>query len=228
MKYLGKYLVVLIVLTTACGKDEFTPADRGTDYFPLRVGCSWVYDVDETIYSEVDAPQQNTYQIRLLVTDSVQNSAGSYTYIVNRTRRNPGQTTWTSLDTWSIRKNDREVIVIEGNTAFKKLMFPLRDGNTWNGNEYNTFGEDTYTVTALNASEDIEGTTFDNTLTVEQENNEDFIVFLDERTEWYAKNIGLVKQAFRQLNYCTTDNCIGQQKIKSGKVYSQVLVTYER
>lgn len=217
-----------MILVVGCGKDEFTPADRGTDYFPLQVGSVWTYAVEETLYSEVTAPQNGKYQLKLTVTDSVKNSAGSYSYIVVRAKKNDGDVSWTSLDTWSIRKDDREVVVNEGNTPFKKLMFPVRNGLVWNGNEYNTLGEDEYVIKSVELTEPINGMTFDNTIQVEQERNEDFIVFLDERDEVYAKGFGLVRQSIKQLNYCSTEDCIGQQKIKSGKVYLQVLLSYEK
>jgi hypothetical protein len=227
VKYLGKYLVGLALLASACGKDEYVPADRGTNYFPIRVGSEWVYDVSQTLYSEVNAPQESQYRLRLLVSDSIPNSGGSFTYIVSRSRQELNQTTWSAVDTWSIRKSDREVIVTEGNTPFKKLMFPTRDGLTWNGNEYNNLGEDLYSINKWEG-EPWAGIPIDNTIKVEQEFNEDFIVFRDEREELYAKEIGLVRQTVTQLEYCSTEDCIGQQKIKSGRQYLQVLVSYER
>jgi hypothetical protein len=228
VKHLNKYLAGLIILASACGKDDFVPADRGSDYFPIRVGSTWIYNVSETIYSEVNPPSESTYQLRLVVSDSLANSAGSYTYIVNRATQQIGGSIWSALDTWSVRKDDREVIVSEGNVSFKKLMFPTRNGLTWNGNEYNNLDEDLYTLSEYDGDVSLGGMTFENTIRVEQESNEDFIVFLDEREELYSKNIGLVRQSINQLNYCSTENCIGQQKIKSGRTYLQVLVSYER
>jgi hypothetical protein len=227
VKHFSKYLVGLIFFASACGKDEFVPAERGTDFFPIRVGSLWIYDVSETIYSEVSAPQEHSYKLRLLVSDSIINSTGTYTYVVNRSRQEIGSSTWTAVDTWSVRKNDREVIVTEGNTPFKKLMFPIREGLTWNGNEYNNLGEDLYSMDEFNGEGIFGGMTFENTIKVEQEFNEDFIVFLDEREELYTKDVGLVRQSIKQLNYCSTEDCIGQQKIKSGKTYLQVLLSYE-
>ncbi|HEY0743082.1 MAG TPA: hypothetical protein VGD40_16555 [Chryseosolibacter sp.] len=228
MKHLAKYLAAVMLLAVGCGEDEFTPTDRGTDFYPLQVGSIWTYAVEETVYSEVAAPQNRSYQLRLTVSDSIKNAAGTYTYVVLRTKKNEGESIWTSLDTWSVRKDDREVIVTEGNTAFKKLMFPVREQLTWNGNEYNTLGEDEYVFHTVDLTEPINGMTFDHTIRVEQENNGDFIVFLDERDEVYAKGVGLVKRSLRQLNYCSTEDCIGQQKIKSGRVYAQVLLSYEK
>lgn len=218
----------MILFASACGKDEFAPADRGLNYFPIRVGSEWIYNVSETVYSEVNTPREDAYNLRLLVSDSLVNSAGSYTYVISRSRQEIGASAWSAIDTWSVRKNDREVIVTQGNTSFKKLMFPTRNGLTWNGNEYNNLGEDLYSMEEYTGEESLGGMTFENTIKVEQEFNEDFIVFLDEREELYTKDIGLVRQSVTQLNYCTTEDCIGQQKIKSGKTYLQVLLSYER
>jgi hypothetical protein len=228
VKHLSKYLAGLIILASACGKDEFIPADRGTDYFPIQVGSLWIYNVNETIYSEVTTPKESSYRLRLFVSDSIVNSAGAYTYIINRSRQTIGESTWSAVDTWSVSINDREAIVTEGNISFKRLMFPTRAGLTWNGNEYNNMGEDIYAMEAYEGEDILPGMTFENTIRVEQESNEDFIVFRDEREELYMKDIGLVRQSVTQLNYCTTEDCIGQQKIKSGRTYLQVLFSYER
>lgn len=228
MKHLSKYLTVLVLLAFACGKDEFTPIDRGTNYYPIRVGSTWIYDVTETVYSEVASPRQSSYQLRLTVSDSILNSAGSYTYVINRSRQNEGESTWSSLDTWSVRKDDREVIVSEGNVSYKRLMFPAKSGLVWNGNEYNTLGEDLYKMEEVKGAEGWGAISFPDTLRVEQESNDDFIVFLDQREEAYGKDIGLLRKSVTQLNYCTTENCIGQQKIKSGITFLQVLISYER
>lgn len=228
MKHLSKYLVGLIFLASACGKDDFIPTDRGTAYFPIRVGSTWIYQVNQTIYSEVAGPTQSSYKLRLLVTDSILNAEGAHTYILARARQEIGASTWSAIDTWSVRRNDREIIVTEGNTPFKKLMFPIRKGLAWNGNEYNTLGEDLYSMTNFEGETTFGGTNFEDVIEVEQEFNEDFIVFLDERTELYARNVGLIRQSLKQLNYCSTDNCIGQQKVKSGKIYVQELLSYER
>jgi hypothetical protein len=67
---------------------------------------------------------------------------------------------------------------------------------------------------------------FDNTFTVEQEQNEDFFVFNDERREVYARDIGLVYKKVVQLGYCTDDHCLGQQKIDHGFEMKLVIKQY--
>jgi hypothetical protein len=211
----------------ACGENEFVPQRTGSEYFPVQKGLSWIYKVNETIYSEVAQPQVKDYRLKIEIVDSVLNPTGTYTYIVHRSVQALQDVTWSSLDTWSIRKSDTDVIVYEGNTGFRKLIFPIREGLEWNGNQYNALGEDQYSMTVAEAL-DVGGTSFEDVLKVEQEMNEDFIVFLDEREESYARNVGLIRQSLKQLNYCTLDNCVGQQKIKSGRVYLQELISYAK
>ena len=73
---------------------------------------------------------------------------------------------------------------------------------------------------------DLNGMTFDNTITVEQEDNEDAIVFRDERKEVYALHLGLVYKELIQLNYCTDDVCLGQQRIDQGIEIRMVIKDY--
>ena len=226
VKQIPKFLAAILFLMAACGKDEFIPEKTGEEYFPLHVGLSWTYQVAETVYSEVAPPEQKSYLLKVEVVDSILNGAGTYTHVIYRSTQTSPGSPWESLDTWSVRKSDSEVIVYEGNTPYKKLLFPIRDGLAWNGNQYNSLGEDRYSMQA--GQREVNGITFGEALTVEEENNDDFIVFLDEREAVYAKNVGLVRQSIIQLNYCTAENCIGQQKVKSGRVYIQELVSYAK
>ncbi len=226
MKFFSKYLLLLLALLVGCKEDHFSPREIGLRYYPVQKGMTWTYHVDETVYSEVKAPEELHYQLRVEVADSSQNPDGTYSYILYRYTRDSESDAWTSLDTWTARKNDRELVVTEGTTSYLKLVFPLRKGNSWDGNLYNDNGADDYRLDILNAPYEISGTTFEHSLTVEQENNDDFIVFLDQRKEVYAEDVGLIYSETTQLEYCTAENCIGQQKIQSGLVRKQSLIDY--
>lgn len=212
----------------ACDRNEFTPADNGFDYAPVQVGNYSVYDVTEIIYSEVAEPETLHYELRTHVVDSFPSSSGEITYVVNRFRRNTGSADWTVLESWSMRKNDIEFVVGEGNESFVKLVFPPRTGNEWDGNAFNASAEDLYTITEMDESKTIGELTFEKTLTVNQENNDDPIVYYDFREEQYARGVGLVSRVIHQLEYCTLDPCLGQQIIESGREFRQNIIEYGR
>lgn len=224
MKQLTKFLLVLTVIA-GCAHDETSVPDTGYAYFPLQKGNYQVYSVIEKHYSGTLDPVIETYELMTEVVDSF-SSEGTFIYVINRSRRPSESEPWAPMDTWSARKNAREGIVSEGNTPFVKVVFPIREGTVWNGNIFNTLGTDEYVLTNVAHPFQVSGMTFDNTVSVEQEQNKDFIVFNDSRREVYAMDIGLVYREITQLNYCTQDHCLGQQKITSGIQMVQEIKAY--
>ncbi len=208
-----------------CEGEETTLRDSGSAYFPLNKGIYQVYSVTETLYLGSITPEMSTYELMTEVVDSIA-SAGGYLYVINRSRRQSDTDPWEPLDTWSGRKNSREAIVSEGNIPFLKVIFPVREGTRWDGNTFNTLGEDEYELRITAQPYVVGGMNFEHTLTIEQERNEDFVVFNDTRREVYALDVGLVYRETIQYSYCTDDNCLGQQKIVSGIEVKQVIKQY--
>ncbi|NJM26269.1 MAG: hypothetical protein HC859_13025 [Bacteroidia bacterium] len=154
-------------------------------------------------------------------------SANGVAYVMHQSTRPSSAADWMYADTWTVYKQYPRLIIKEGNTDFVKIAFPATTGRTWNGNEYNDMGADEYEVTSINATYNAGDLNFPDALVVTQSNNEDYIVFLDQRTEVYAPGVGLIQKNTTQLRYCTIDpNCVGQQQVLDGIVYSQTLKEY--
>lgn len=217
---------MLIQFLTACEGEQEVAAIADSEYFALQTGKYQIYDVNEVRYTVSADPITVKYQLKAEVVDSFASGPNIYTYVIHRSTRESEADSWTSLDTWSARREDGALIVSEGNTPYVKLRTPLAHGNTWNGNLFNTIGEDEYGYSNIGQSIEINGISFGETLTVEQENNEDSIVFRDERNEVYARNVGLVYKEFIQLHYCTADACLGQQKVDEGIERTMVINEY--
>ena len=205
-----------MTLAWGCSGDENLIPDTGTAYFPLKKGMYHIYSVEETRYASESEPEVSTYELMTEVVDSFPAAQGTYNYVIHRMRRSTTRDPWQPLDTWAARKEKSEVIVSEGNTPFVKVKFPLGKDTRWNGNAFNTLGEDEYQFLDIHQPMQLNGIDFEKTVTVEQERNEDIIVFRDERREVYALEVGLVYKEVIQLNYCTDDPCLGQQKIDHG------------
>lgn len=205
-----------LALAAACEGEEGPTGDPGSAYFPLQKGLYHIYSVHEIHHSSGAEPLVLNYQLKTAVVDSFASASGQYTYVLHRYHRLDDGGVWEPLDTWSLRKDHREVIVSEGNTPFVKIRFPVTGSMRWNGNALNTMAEDEYAFTDLHEPWQVEGMNFEKTVTVEQERNEDLIVFRDERREVYAREVGLVYKEIIQLHYCTDDACLGQQKIDEG------------
>ncbi len=228
MKHFLRYVLVIVaVVTVSCDSDDPKVADIGKDYFPLRKGVFQIYDVEEIRY-QLNTPETFEYELKTSVVDSLLNSSGDYTYVIYRYKRDKGAVEWQYLDTWSGTINNREAIQSEGNIAFVKFKLPVQVGTRWNGNTYNAGVEDEYILEEKGESNSFNGIPFDDCISITQSDNDDFIVYLDQRKEIYAKGVGLVYKETTQLNYCTDTalGCIGQQIIESGVIYKQTILGY--
>lgn len=220
--------VIVVLLAAACDTEDRKPVDIGKDYLPVAVGTYQIYAVDETQYSSVAGVTELHYQLMTEVVDSFPTDDGEYTYVIYRRTRNAETDAWTYLDTWSLRVTDAEAVVNEENIPYVKLTFPAGSGRTWNGNKFNTGAEDRYDMASVGQAYTVGDQRFDQTLVVEQEDNQDLIVFQDKRTEVFAKGVGLIYKETTQLNYCDKPECLGQQQIESGVIWKQSIILYGR
>src|SRR5690606_9818541 len=97
------------------------------------------------------------------------------TFVIHRSTRADDTEAWEPLDTWSVRSDDERVVVSEGNVPFVKLIFPVAAQVRWDGNAFNALGADEYLITSVDQIADVDGTTFEHTVTVEQEHNLDAV-----------------------------------------------------
>jgi hypothetical protein len=227
VKHFLRFLIAFVALAViSCdSSDEDSSFDTGKDYFPLRKGNFQIYDVASIEYT-LGVPETLRYELKTMVTDSFPNSEGNYTYVIQRSKRNEGATEFSYLDTWSARMDSREVVMNEENTTFFKIKLPVTKDDEWDGNLYNTLGEDNYTMEQVKSSFSANGTSYDDCIVINQHDNQDFVVTLDQRKEIYARNIGLVYKEVRLLNYCTIGSCLGQEQVESGVIYTQTINAY--
>ena len=188
-----------------------------------------MYDVHETVYT-LAVPEDHTYQLKTVIVDSIDNGNGTYNYVQYHYKRSAEGQNWVYDGTWSAQSDAREVVVNEANTLYLKYRFPLSEGYSWNGNTYNNLEEDTYVMEGAKVSQTIDGHVYDDCLVINQHDNQDFIVFLDQRIEIYGRGVGLLSKSVRQYHYCTetASGCLGQQVIEEGLDYTQTLVSHGR
>ncbi len=216
-----------------CHSRDVLPKGTGTDYYPVKGGAFWIYTMVETNITKLGGQINNTYELKVVVADSLV-SANQKTYVLQRfTRSDPSQP-WTVLDTWSTRKDAFQAVLQDGNTPYIKLAFPLSEGKSWNGNALNNLGGndkcadgtvncDNYVVTNLAKPYLGPGLSYENTVTIVENNDMDPIVKQDVRKSVYSISIGLVYYESTILEYCTVGDCIGEQVVEQGTILKQTL-----
>lgn len=205
--------------------------DKGSDveYFPLQTGFYQVYDVVEKVYENQPVADVFVYELKTEVVDSFANQGGGYTFVIHRSRRSTPNDPWQFQEAWSARTNPSQAVVTEGNVAYVRLAFPALKNKEWNGNTLNTFEADSYLLESVGKPYELgNGVSFEDALVINQQ-DELNALRRDQREEVYARNAGLIYKRSIVLNYCDDGDdggCFGQQIIKDGIDYIQVLKEY--
>jgi hypothetical protein len=224
----------MALLLPGCDDESTGSRTDDAEFLPLKNGWFQIYDVEEIVY-QLGVPETLSYQLKSVVVDSFQNVEGSYTYLIHRSTRSNVGDPWTAEETWSARVSAREAVVSEGSTSYIVLKFPPFEGAQWNGNELNDLinpntntNEDIYTIETRAGTCVVNNISFDGCVAVLQEDNEEFVVYHDERREIYARNVGLIYKETIQLHYCNDEdrNCVGQQMVDDGIIYRQMISSY--
>ena len=233
-------LVLLVFVAFSCKKKTEDPPDVGYAYAPENLGKYIIYDVDSVHYDdffhdttyykyrikekleEVFVDNQGRNAIKLVRYIKKYNDTISYDNIP-----------WTVKDVWNYTKTATTLEVVEEDVRFTKLVFPVKEEATWNGNANNTIGDWEYTYTYTDRAETINGTAFDNVLMVTQKDDKNKnAIHREYYVEKYAKEIGLVYREIKNLySNVVTLNPNGtikpvEHRITSGVTYKLTYITH--
>ena len=230
-------IIVSIVLVSmlSCAKKK-VPQDNsvlGLDYYPSASGKFVVYDVDSIIYTQL--PKDTLiykYRIKEKLADNFTDNEGEPAIRLERYIKKYDPSTsydnmpWTIKEVWMVKVSDQNVQVVESNLRFTKLIFPVQEKTTWNGNASNALETRDYTYDYIDKKESIGPSTFENILLVKQKDYRTLISY-EYYVEKYAKGVGLVYREIKDLlsNTIIKDKPV-EDRIESGILYKQTLVTY--
>ena len=216
------YLLFLCLFSCT---DNAVEVLRQADYFPLSIGHYWIYEIDEIRYSEFNPPEVFHYELKSEIVDSFINGEGIETYVIYRSTRNSSLESWAYKQTWTAYSTEQYSVENEANVSFIKLLFPLVKNSAWNGNKLNSLGEEIYQVENIVDEYFVDGnTTFAKSVVINQ-NDENSLLFSDERSEVYSFKIGLVYKESRVVEF-NVINGVPTSQIIGGYYWKQVLKEY--
>jgi hypothetical protein len=212
------FLLLLAAINGCEKKTDDTVYDKPADYFQLKTGKYVIYRLDSTRFvnfgqDEVVVSYQAKDVVEGLTTDLLGRPAWRvvrYLRDINSTNDND----WREEIDYEVVPGDNYLEVYENNLRFIKLHGPVKEGHNWIGNGYlpdepfsnyefsaavNIQFWD-YTYEETNATLELNGKTYDSTITITQIDDSSNVPILDpgviaQKTIWtekYAKNIGLV------------------------------------
>jgi hypothetical protein len=133
---------------------------------------------------------------------------------------------WLMKDVWQVNADNKNVQVVEENSRYTKLSFPVKEGAEWNGNAFNSEAEELYRYEYVGRSETIGSQPLDRVLQVTERDFRTLISY-EYRCEKYGAGVGLV---FRNYTAIFSNNIVpGQpveQRIEKGVKFTQTLISY--
>jgi hypothetical protein len=232
------FILVAFIAFLSCKKKKtpVDPPDAGNDYYPTALGKYMVYDVDSIVFDEFTYDSTHyKYQVKEKLeeeyTDAQNRPAIKLVRYIKKYDAAVSYSAmpWTIKDVWQANVTKTNVEVVEENIRFIKLIFPVKESGSWNGNLYNTMEEWEYTYAYIDQPEKFNTLNFDKVLKVTQMHFPTLISRKDY-LEKYAKGAGLVYREIIDLKY---KNVVSNVNLdwslipqKSGVVYTQKIVSW--
>jgi hypothetical protein len=222
------------LFASSCTKKKIAADESilGLDYYPTTQGKYVIYDVDSIGYRELEGDTIYVkYRVKEKIADSFTDNEGLPAMRLERYIKmfNPLKSydsiPWTIREVWMINADKKSIQVSERDVRYTKLIFPIQENASWNGNAKNTIGEWDYSYKYIDKKETFNNNVLEKVLYVKQK---DFYTHIEypKYVEKYAKGIGLVYREMQQLfsNKVTSDSV--QHRIESGFIYKQTLVSH--
>jgi len=191
------------------------PTPDGGKFFYPKIGQSVVYEVEETAYELTGKLTVKNYQIKEVNAAIFKDLDGREALRIERYRRENDTQQWMLDFVFIAKKEIDKALKTENNVTYIKISFPIKEGLKWNGNAYNSLGNDIYEMKKVNQTFETNGQKFDNSITIIQQ-NDSTLLDLKKRIEVYAEGIGLVFQEKTNVFYCNSPNCLGKGRIDFG------------
>lgn len=142
----------MLALSFGGCKDASEPApESDATYYPVAVGNFWVYAVADTTWSPATQTTPSTakasaYQFRETITDAFTDAAGQRAYRLVRSRRDAPTAAFHDDSVFVLGATSRFVTLNRNNARTVELIFPVREGRSWNFNAFNNNFNDTITA----------------------------------------------------------------------------------
>ena len=210
---------MLLLGIAGCSKSYNYPATPLSEYMPLNVGKYITYRLDSLIFINFGTTDTVfSYLAKDIIEDSIADNEGRPSLrVVRYLSDTTGTMPWTPIETYMITPTQNNIQVVENNLRFIKLVEPLVNAYTWQGNSYidtrSAFSDFAYMdgwnyyYDSLSMPYSLPGQVVSDALIVQQENDSSGSVpdnVFSTRTysqEVYGRGIGLIYKNFLHWEY---------------------------
>ncbi len=194
------------------------PEAAGREYYPMAVNRYWEYDVEEH-YWDYNLDSAVHLQFRETVDTMYVGAADELTYRIVRARRSDSLSIWRDDSAWAVVVTPDLVHRTVGNVPTVELLFPVREGKSWNLNLFSATDSTVRAYDRVGTNLTLpNGRRFDRTLHV-FDDLERSDVHHRERESVYAWDVGCVSRHLQLLDYCNQPQVLeGRCQLGSGYI----------
>ena len=192
---------ITIMLFASCKKEDSIEIDLGYDYFPIEQGRFVSYDVDSMVF-DLDVQLADTFhfQVREQIDSPFIDAEGRNAALLKRYYRDDEQDDWQLNDVWTVTRTESRAEKYEENVRFVRMAFGVNEQQSWDGNAFNTEDEWIHEYTDIGSSLELNGLSYDNTVTVLQHYDSN-ATQIESAREIYARGVGMI---YKQLDTVLT------------------------
>jgi len=189
-------LVTVIFSGYSCKKKSSDKPFLGFGYFPVEKGNFIIYQLDSFYYNDFTGGIDTfRFEVKEKISDVFLDAENRNTARIERFYRKSNSDEWVIQDVWTANLTPSTAEKTEENQRFVKLTFPLKSNSVWDGNRFNTQGNQNYKVEKIHQSMTLNSIPFDSVAMILQKADSN-LIRKDWSREIYANKIGLVYKRF--------------------------------
>ncbi len=183
-------IISILFIIISCNKQNSVYPAFFYDYYPANVGSWLEYEVIDITHNTFGSDTLNYYLKEIRVGEFIDNE-GEVSQRIERYWKFNISDEYEIKDVWYGKLTSTTAEKVEENIRYTKMIFPIKQGQYWNGNAYNNLEEWEYSYDSIHEPYIINNITYDSTVRVIQRDNFNALDY-ENCYEIYAKNIGVV------------------------------------
>lgn len=241
LRQAGFWLGVFLILLGCENQTEEPAFPDGAAFYPIETGREWIYASDSIVWlnngSDIDTTR--SYLKEVAGETFVAGDGKLWTEWQRFFSRDSIR--WTPLHSWRVRLGEGQLVRVEENIPFVKLVFPFREGTRWDGNVFfdserfiqlqgeriQPFQDWRYRISTQN----IDVACIQESCVVVKVDHIDASTLLDRRrsVEYFGQGIGLIRKHMEILDGDgTRPNDAWEKKAQKGFIHTLTLLSFKK
>ena len=190
------FFTIISLILISCSKENTEPVsseNTGRLYYPAKTGITLYYDVTEiNIDRRVDIFDTTIYELKEYFESEFTDQTGEQNLRIEQYKRFQGDSVWQFYRTSYVMNGKTTIERVDDNIRIVNINFPLKINKKWNGNAKNNLTEKEFTITGINATEQINNLSYNNNVLIIVQEDVENMIEKFYSVEKYAKNTGLI------------------------------------